>query len=77
MRIKEKLSTIWARRGKDGDILLGKATSLDMESVEECVVLWKEDYDAMRKELEEWRSFKEKNKAMWQGAVKLIKENHD
>jgi hypothetical protein len=38
-----------------------------------AVLMWADDYEAMVKEVEEWRAFKEKNKGRWEGAAAAIK----
>jgi hypothetical protein len=49
----------------------------ELEQVRHLLLKSIQENHAMRNDLEEWRQFKEKNKAMWQGAVKLIAEEHD
>jgi DNA repair exonuclease SbcCD ATPase subunit len=64
---------------EDYDALL-KERDLNVKAIhglqEQCSQL-RDKYAAANRELEEWRQFKGQNKAMWQGAVKLIAEEHD
>ena len=72
-----KVTEVWCKPEEDGSPNYLDTSRSFVEGDRRVVLVWKDDYDAMRKELEEWRQFKAKNKAMWQGAVKLIAEEHD
>jgi hypothetical protein len=45
----------------------------DKRREQECAVMWADDYEALLKEVEEWRAFKEKNKGRWEGVAAAIK----
>jgi hypothetical protein len=100
-----KVTEVWCKPEEDGSPNYLDTSRSFVEGDRRVVLVWKDDYDAMRRELElnvkaihglqeqcsqlrdkyaaanreleEWRQFKEKNKAMWQGAVKLVAEDHD
>lgn len=71
-----KVTEGWTLIGINGFPVLDAVTEQPeiAEREQECVVVWKHDYDAIIKEVEEYRALKERTKDAWTEGIRKIRE---